>query len=484
MSEHEHSHEHNHVLTTKYGEVDPAVTKRLKTQAKKEGATPVGYFMGMAANSETQTERDFWMKKVDGARYMAKRQASKKKLGATAKRNMDADKRLMQTEASLSLKKVVGNACILLLVPGKKDAPGGYSLIRRKEGETGTTGYGAPSGDQWVIQGLDMDTLHEFAVVSADSFTAKEVIGPWLGVPIGNISTEEIQKEEKEKAEKEYQEHEAEEARKQKEHAEKVAKERQERQEAIKKQEAEAKKERERFEAERIRREEKHEKEVAELHMIAPRDMQLHLRQQDNSDMMLDISFRRGEKKPKIYQFQLNGTVLGYPPDGRYSGSKRDNHLYRRSVSVPRNQTTTLRIYGVNDHGDAGDTRQIVVPNNLTYASGGGQLISEDVGDGRFGFAARTFTSWGVSDIGGRFSAAQETGITALFESKPGDGTGHLWLVAARDNVKHVVIDGNTIMVSHVTYTRGAGHLYKADAGSVTWPTREERIEGIEILIR
>lgn len=195
----DHHHEHEHVLVTKYGKVSSTETKIIQEQALKEGSTPVGYFLGKAASAKTQSERTFWLNKVDGARYMEERQKSRDKLDASAKRNMEADERLMETEASLSLKKVVGDACIVSLVMGKKEAPGGYSLIRRKSGEGGLTGYGKPRGNQWVVQGLQMDTIHEFAVVSADSETSKEVTGPWLGVLIGNISVDSVQEVEKPK---------------------------------------------------------------------------------------------------------------------------------------------------------------------------------------------------------------------------------------------------------------------------------------------
>lgn len=471
MGEHDHDHGHEHAARqTRYGDLDPAETAKLKEEAHKNAGSTVGYFLAKAAECEFQSERVFWLGKVDSARYFAERKKAKAKLDASARRNMEADERLEGGEASLVLDKVVGNACIVRLVPGK-GAPGGYSLIRRKAGETGTTDHGPPMNMQWVVQGLDMNIVHEFAVVSKDSITAKSVQGPWLAVPIGNVSTDEIQNAEQVRAQEAYAAHEAEEARKAEEHAAKVAADRAEHSANLKRQQEEADRMNAIREKELQEKMEAHEKAVAELPLVKPRDLDIQIRDNGKAGMVADIFFRRGEKKPKIYQFGLNDTVLGYPPDGRYSGRKADGHVYLRTVPVPKGRVSTIRVYGVTDHGDGEETREVSVPHQLSYRSGFGNLLSGDVGGGRFGFAARTFTNWGVSEVDGWFSAAQETGVVALFQSA-GDA-GIMWLVAAHDRVESVVMDGVKTPVSKLTYLEGAGHLFKGDPEK--WPAKDWR---------
>ena len=367
MSDHDHDHDHDRAARkTKYGALDPAVTKRLKAEAAKEGATPVGHFLGMAANCKTESERVFWLGKVDSARYFHQRAEAKAALDASARRNMEADGRLLGTEASLTLHKVVGNACILLLDdPKDRPAPGGWSLVRRKSGETGESDEGAPRNGQWVIQGLDSGIVHEFAVVSADSMTAKSVKGPWLSVPIGEVTTEQVQRAEEKKAKAQYEENEASEARKAREHSEKVATDRQARSEAIKAQEEEARRQNAVRERDIKEKMDAHEKAVKELHLCAPVGMELRLRNLKKAGMVCDITFQRGRKKCDLFQFKVDGTVLGYFPDGRHSGRKPDGHVYERTVTVPRGRDVEIHVYAVTKHGNAGDPVTIPVPQSL-----------------------------------------------------------------------------------------------------------------------
>ena len=485
MAEHSHDHDHHHDHHQEEHDdpVNPAETTKLQAEAQAAGSTPVGYFLGKAAGSTTQKERVFWLGKVDSARYFADRQRWRDKMDQRARESMEAEERLMGTEASLALERTVGNACILKLVEGDKK-PGKYSLIRRLQGEQGATGHGPPSNGQWVIQGLSNNAVHEFAVVSEDSTSAKEIQGPWLPVPIGMVSTQEIQAQKQAKAERQYRVAEEAEARKAREHSEKVALQRRKRQEQIKRQEERARKQREQIERDIARRQKEYDEGMAVIHEIAPRDMILQLRDQNLPGMTLDISFVRGTRKPQIYQFKVNGTVLGYSPDGRHSGSKPDGHIYHRSIQVPRGQITTLRVYGVNKYGDAGDEHTIDVPHNLTYGSAQGTMTCGIVGGGergRFGYAARDFGHWGVNKKAGRFTAAQATGILAMYESSPSDGTGFVWVVSAHDRLSSVQIDGVNVPVTFITHTRGAGYLYKGKPD--IWPSREERSAGIEVAV-
>lgn len=144
----------------------------------------IKYYLDKAHKATSKRIYDFWMGKVDSARYFLARQEAKEKLAQRAKENVEAENRVAPTKASLSLERIVGNAVILKIVRGYKEAPGGYILIRRKKGETATEGYGRFSyPDHWVVQGLAY-TIHEFAVVSEDDISAKQVIGPWLEVTI------------------------------------------------------------------------------------------------------------------------------------------------------------------------------------------------------------------------------------------------------------------------------------------------------------
>lgn len=361
MGHHEHERRE-----TKYGALDPKETEKLLKEAKLAGPTSVGYFLQQAANCETQSERVFWLNKVDGARYMEARQDAKDELDASARRNMEADLRLEGTEAYVTVDRVVGNACVLKLQKGIKEPEGGYSLVRRIAGRTGLESYGGPHyGNSWVPQGLQMDQVHEFAVVSSDDQTAKEVTGPWIRVPIGNVSTDEINKAEYEEAQEQYRQREAEEDRKQREYSQKVAQRRKEQAEALKRQQAQADIDNARREEERIQREEAHKKAVAELHLVAPRELSFRLRDLKKAGMVCDIEFKRGIKKCDIYQFKVDGTVLGYYPDGRHSGRKSENHVYTRTVTVPRGRDVEIHVYGVTPHGDAGDPVVLPIPQTL-----------------------------------------------------------------------------------------------------------------------
>ena len=365
MAAHDHDHEHEHAPAPVGVPVDEEETAQLSALAVIKRGTAEGYFLTKAANSSIQYERAYWMRRVDGARYNAARKRSKQKLTRRAQENIEAEERLFGTEATLEIIRIVGNAVVLKMNRGESRA-GGYSLVGKISGQKGQTGHGAPHyPSHWVIQNLDMGTVYEFAVVSEDDQTAKEVMGPWLSVPIGNVSTEAIQTAEKTKAAQEYQDREELEAELERQHKEKVAKRRQERQEQLDLQREESKKDRERRERERIRREEIHKKAVKELPLVGPREMELRLNDRKGPFIDLEITFKRGKKAPQIYQFKLNGTVLGYYPDGRHSGRKRADHVYRRTVQVPRGQKTTLHVYGVTEHGDGGEPITIDVPKSL-----------------------------------------------------------------------------------------------------------------------
>ena len=197
MSEHDHTHEHENVVQGI--PVDPKETEKLLAKAQEHVGSSLGYFLSKAADAKTRYVRAYWMRRVEGARYRIERRKALAKLEGSARRNAEANARLEGTESSLELVTVVGNACVLKLVYGRI-FDGRYSLIRRKTGETGTTDYGAPYRDQWTVQSLEHNTVHEFAVVSHDRLTANDVTGPWLAVSIGNVSTETIQKAQAEEA--------------------------------------------------------------------------------------------------------------------------------------------------------------------------------------------------------------------------------------------------------------------------------------------
>ena len=366
MSEHEHDHEPA-VLGIP---VDPDETARLRAEADAEGATTVGHFLRKAEHATTLRERTFWMGKVDSARYFAELEKTRERLDQRARENMEAEARLLGTEATLELLQSVGNAVVLKLKPGEKKPPGwpaaGYSLIRRIAGETGTEGYGAPPyGDQWVPQGLRMNVVHEFAVVSEDSRSAKRITGPWLAVPIGNVSTAEIQAADRAAADKEYQEREDAEAERQRQHSADVAERRRARQEALTDQQAQADIDNAARERRRIEREEAHRKAVAELPLVRPREIAVRLRGLPDGRILADLEWLRGTKRPLYYKVKLNGTVLGDDPGGQWSGAKPDGHRYTRTVEVPKGAPAEFVIAGVTNHGDGEHAFTIPVPESL-----------------------------------------------------------------------------------------------------------------------
>ena len=215
------------------------------------------------------------------------------------------------------------------------------------------------------MQGLAPNTVHEFAIVSHDHATAKQVTGPWLPVPIGDISTEEIQRRVREASERDYRAHEdahREAERLSREESEQRARDHQE---ALNEQQRQADIDNARRERERLERERIHREAVAELHKVAPRDLSFRLRDLGSAGMVCDIRFRRGSKAPDFYQFKVAGTVLGYHPDGRHSGRKSSSHIYERTVQVPRGQKVEIHVYGVTKHGDAGNPVTLPVPQSL-----------------------------------------------------------------------------------------------------------------------
>ena len=363
MGEHDHEHQ---LRQTKFGEVDPEQSLRLAAEARENIGTNVGWALQKASEAQTQSEVEFWLAKVDGFRYMAQRQIARAKLDATAIRNLQADERLAGTEASLQVDTISGDACVLAYVRGPKAPPGGYTLIRRVAGETATEGYGQPPyGNKWVPRGLRMGVVHEFAVASWDSDTAKCVQGPWLSVAIGNVSDEAIQAAEQERYRQLYMEREARHAREAQEHSDAAAQRRQDQAEALREQQEAADAMNARRDREWQEKQAAHEKAVSELSLVAPREMEIRLRDLKGAGMVADISFLRGTKAPNIYQFKVNGTVLGYYPDGRHSGRKPENHRYERTVNVPRGQNVEIHVYGVTDHGDGGDEIILHVPQSL-----------------------------------------------------------------------------------------------------------------------
>ena len=487
------SHEHQHDDAPPPDPVDAAETARMKAEAEAEGPTPVGYFLGQAANAGTQRERDYWLARVDGARYMADRQAARDDLAEKARESMEARARLIGTEASLELVRTVGNAVVLRLLPGER-APAGFSLVRRLAGETGTEGYGAPRGDQWVVQGLRQDAVHEFAVVSEDRGGHAEVRGPWLAVPIGDTSTAEIQDRQRAEADQQAREQRERQEQAAREHSERVARERAERRERDRQAAEQARLEREQMERDRIRREEEHARAVEELPLMAPRNLTWELRDQGLPTMTLDVSWQRGERMPKLFQFKLNGSVLGY--SGEYDGVKPADHIYRRTVQVPRGQVSRLEVYAVTPHGDGSSgERTIEVPQSLPRerspeppapaeapevpASSSMLFRSGQVGGGprgRYGYASRQWPGYGLTEVAGELTGAAERGILALYEATPGDGNGAMWVITDGRAVSSVTIGGQRVPVQRLNH-----ELFKADAAP--WPSREERARGIRIEI-
>ena len=358
MSEHHHQH------APPADPVDASETRRLADEATANQGTPTGYFLAKAAEATTQRARTYWLGRVDSARYFAAREKARDYLDERARENAEADTRLMGAEATVEVARIVGNACVLKLVPGVK-APGAFSLLRRVAGETGTEGYGAPRGTQWVVQGLRMSVVHEFAVVSEDTGGHAQVTGPWLAVPIGPVSTDAIQAAERAAADQAYREREEAEAARAREHSERVAANRAQHADALREQQAQADIDNARRERERIEREEAHRKAVAELPLVRPRDTGVRLQGLPDGRVLAHIEFTRGTKRPMFYKVEVDGTVLGDDPGGQWSGRKPDGHRYTRTVEVPKGRDVVIVIAGVTNHGDGEHRFTIPVPADL-----------------------------------------------------------------------------------------------------------------------
>lgn len=111
---------------------------------------------------------------------------------------------------------------------------------------------------------------------------------------------------------------------------------------------------------------------------------------------------------------------------------------------------------------------------NLRYVAG-------EVGGGRFGFASETNEGFAVSQVGGSLEGAAAGGIYGLYEARPGNGTGALWLVT-RPYVKvaavHVGDDKDWVERKVQGSERW---LYHVEAGDVAWPSRYARVGGIMV---
>ena len=351
---------------TKYGEVDPTETASLQAEAEAEGSTPVGYFLTKAAASDTQSEREYWLGRVDSARYFEALERNRARLDASAVRNMDAERRLRGAEATLMLERTVGNACVLKLLRGERVPPGGYRLIRRKAGEIGTEGFGGVDyPGHWVVQGLEMNVIHEFAVVSENDVTAHSVQGPWLAVPIGSVSTQAIQAAERERAEVQYAANEAAEAERQRQHSVEVAQRRKNRRDAERQQAEQARIENARREREWAEKKAAHEKAVKELPLVRPQDIGVRLQGLPDGRVLAHIHWTRGQKKPLFYKMKVDGTVLGDDPGGQWSGGKPAGHRYTRTVEVPKGRAVKVTIAGVTNHGDGDISFPIKAPADL-----------------------------------------------------------------------------------------------------------------------
>ena len=356
---------HDHSPPARQGvAVNPVETKSLLAEAREAGSTQVGEYLGYAAAAETQSIRTYWLHRTDTARYFAARRVAQDYFDQRARENAEADARLMGTEATVEVARVVGNAVVLKLVPGTK-APASYSLVGRIAGETRGTGYGEPQFGQWVIQNLRMNAIYEFIVVSEDEGGFAQVDGPSLAVPIGNVSTDAIQAAERAAAKAAYEAREEAEAARAREYSERVAADRAERAESLRRQQEQADIDNARRERERIAREEAHRKAVAELPMVRPRDTSVRLQGLPDGRVLAHLEWTRGTKRPLFYRFELNGTVLGDDPGGRWSGAKPDGHRYTRTVEVPAGADARFTIAGVTNHGDGEHSFTIPVPADL-----------------------------------------------------------------------------------------------------------------------
>lgn len=355
-----HDHAPAHLQHAEADPVDPDQTARLLALSgePEHAGTPIAYFLSEAAAARTRYARRYWLRRVEGAEHNLERAKGRERLAAAARRSLEAWEETAGTEAQLSVDRIVGNSVVLRLIPGLKRPTGHYSLERRRAGERGTTDEGRPrewkGSHFWTVQQLDMGAVHEFAVCSNHDGGHAWVTGPWLAVPIGTVSTKTIQDADAAEAARERDEAFAQAA----EHTARVQRERVERAEALEAQGEAARAANERREAEIAAKMELHRQAVEELPQCAPRDMTVNIRKAGKM-LLADIRFKRGLKAPDIYQFKVNGTVLGYFPDGRHSGRKPLDHVYERTVELPQGVVSRVEVYGVTKHGDASVAQEV-----------------------------------------------------------------------------------------------------------------------------
>ena len=273
---------------------------------------------------------------------------------ADAKRQ-EAEQALVGTESTVEINRIVGDAVVLDLVQGAKQADR-YTLISRRLGETGITGHGVCTyGNSWVIQNLPMNAVTEFAVVSEHENGRQQIQGAWLSVPIGNVSLEEINQQEAEKAKAERDAaFAAREAEVQAAYDRIAA-----HMEALNRQQAEAERmnaERERELATKMR---EHEIAVAKLPETVARNVRLTVRPHTDTTLLADIRWQRGIRGCNHYKFEMNeATVLGHL--GEWGGRKPATHEYLRTLTLPLGVQTVIDITPVTEHGDGPSARVII----------------------------------------------------------------------------------------------------------------------------
>ena len=174
------------------------------------------------------------------------------------------------------------------------------------------------------------------------------------------------------------------------------------------------------------------------------------------------------------------GHVLGLGHPGPYDGTRPDSPMFTEDTS-----TNTIMSYFGPSTGKLGPADRLAI--EMLYGSAtpvteesATRLVSVDIGGGRFGFTSKKLPQWGVTIVGGDLTDAAENGIVALFESAPGNpGIG--WLVTDRLVDRPVIgINGRDASFMYAS-TSGNHHLYRAERGIVSWPSRPDRALGIDI---
>lgn len=173
-----------------------------------------------------------------------------------------------------------------------------------------------------------------------------------------------------------------------------------------------------------------------------------------------------------VYRLPFADTISRLDPAQDHEISVIGRNKYGRVEAIPKRVTFQPVEQGVDTPLDTPDA---------TLCKG--MFRSGELGGGRYGYSLRTFPRWVVTSAAGHLDGGAEAGIHALYEARPGNGRGAGWIVAGKDHGPLQLKIGKAVVPFAVADRHGGFVLYRAEPGTVPWPSREERAAGIEVEI-